>query len=157
MKYLKELQASYDQYNHGATRMTSRISYIGSEVFKIDSCNDEQMLEELSRRSIEVATALTQQKVGGLLDDDRDFYRWFIIIRNMQLFAARIAWGREESYVWDPEAKYEIEATCMELTGKKPRGEFDYVKFTYRKWIQFMESIIEFTHDEMTRSRIRRF
>ena len=99
-KYLEMLNRSYKEVvsrdSNSATE--SRIAYLSGYIFDFTTY-DSDADEEFASKALEVCEAILFKKTFDYIKD-KDNYRWYLLMINMDFFSDKLDWGTSVRGAW---------------------------------------------------------
>lgn len=140
MKYLDWLNNGYNILNN---EDKSKKEYLSDYIFNFVT-NDSEMAELFAEKAIEVCKAITYRFTFDYIKD-QECYKWFIVMCNMPFFSDKINWGTSVRAAWWDDKIFYTSFGLFENNGEQIEKE---IIFDKKEWIEFIESIIEFTKQD---------
>lgn len=144
MDYLKLLEHSFSVEKLNERKMT-RLQYLSEHIFHFITY-DVNMDALFVTKAIEVCEAISNGKTYDYIKD-RDNYRWYLLMCNMQFFLTKISWGSSISGAfWCALIENKIEITsCALWDGDVQIEELQLSLFC--EWEQFISAVAKFSRN----------
>lgn len=139
MTYLALLEHSYTtERDTSENPPESRLVFLADQVFQFTTY-DATMSTEFAQHAVDVCQAITQQTTFQYIED-RDRYRWFLLMCNMPFFNGRLDWGTSIRGAW-----WAHNPTRLESCGLWREAEqIGALEFTRDEWIEFIKALTAF-------------
>ena len=139
MDYLSLLAESYATSQSSECPPGSRVEFLAVHIFGFTTY-DAELDALFGKRALEVFQAISEGRTLGYIQD-KEQYRWYVIMCNMPFFAGRLDWGTSIRGAWWGIMQPTIESDGLFMNGK----QIPALAFGCGQWADFVAAVVAFS------------
>lgn len=143
MDYLKLLEESYNEVKESDESLENRLEYLCDYIFEITTY-DGIMSALFARKALQVCEAITTKTTLDYIEN-KENYKWFLIMCNMPFFSNKIEWGTSiRGCWWHSYEGIKLITTGIFINGAQECELF----FNEAQWDEFVHAMITFAKED---------